>query len=226
MEKVLRAIKNQGFQRTELDFSHPIVVHGVPGCGKTTLLRELNNDPNIVVVSNRTDCCKNLHGYSFHQERSTGKLNILDEYTEAEDIVGFDFLFGDPLQSKDQTKIRPAHFIKELSLRVPKEVCTLLSNLGFSIKSEVEGEVRYFDLFEDPGSGERVTPDKEIAEYASRQGINLKCSCEIQGLEFEEVIVYLQSTDISKFRPEFFISCTRAKKVLKFAMPGHFNGSE
>lgn len=209
-----------GFKRTEVPFTLPLIVHGVPGCGKSTFIRSLLTN---IHVQART--CGPPYGRSLltpgvtpyqSQELLQSPIRILDEYQHLGAIPAeFNVLFGDPFQGQLQAE---PHYFKEYSHRVPKPIATFLSQRDYQISSELPGTL----LTASPFSCDQHTfldshcilhlgpISKELAE---NHYLPTRCPKEVAGLEFNKVTLIYHSSELSD-RSSFYIACTRSSQTL------------
>lgn len=217
MNVLLSLLEEFKFVRTDLNLSKPLIVHAVPGAGKTTLLRKfLSLVPNSEVLTFGEPDKGNLSGrfirkYTEIEDKS--KFLVVDEYLSGDLEEKVDALFSDPFQNiSDFPK---AHFIKEESLRVPKAICDFLVKQKFQIKSEVAGVLEFADFFGADPVGTVIAFQEEVISYLKSFGVNLKLTCEVRGLEFDEVTIFIDPSNLSeKERVDLFIGATRAKNKL------------
>ncbi|QEJ80617.1 triple gene block protein 1 [Cherry robigovirus 5] len=218
-EELLRC----GFKRTELPLSFPIVVHGVPGCGKTRLVKNLLSNP---VFNAQTYGCVvpfNLAGRGIARAPSPllSGLNILDEYLSGPVAEGFDLLLSDPYQNYQQP--RSAHYTNSVSHRIDRSVCELLLNLGFEISSAKSGDtiVEIKELFGSRLIGEVIAFEPAAVDLLRRHSARFSHPCDVRGAEFEEVTFVSASRDLhSIVGADLYISLTRAKSKCLILKPG------
>nr|DAC85623.1 TPA_asm: triple gene block protein 1 [Date palm-associated virus A] len=219
MNKFEKRLVDSGFVRTSLPSSSPLVVHAVPGSGKTSLLRKL-------ITEEPTFCCftcgqpdpPNLSGNYIHKYFQgcyrSDKFCILDEYLLADDISHFDIVLSDPLQCRKH-QILGAHYIKRESHRVPRSVCDFLRNLGFEIESSCEGTLSINNFFSEVDlSAVSVCIQKEVFDFCKQQNLICKFPSEVQGLEFEKVNIFVDNSSEELKSTEFYTVATRASKNL------------
>ncbi|AAL05445.1 movement protein 1 [Sugarcane striate mosaic-associated virus] len=117
MEIVCRYLDDFKFERTSLELSSPIVVHAVPGSGKSTLIRKcITENPSLTACTFGKPDLPNLTGTYIKGYKEGEKYDIIDEY------IGNRFecvpvaLFSDPFQNCEQY-INTAHYIGRTSHR-------------------------------------------------------------------------------------------------------------
>lgn len=228
MNVLLSLLEEFEFVRTDLCLSKPLIVHAVPGAGKTTLLRKfLSLVPNSEVLTFGEPDKGNLSGrfirkYTEIEDKS--KFLVVDEYLSGDLREQVDALFSDPFQNLSD--FPKAHFIKETSLRVPKAICEFLVKQKFQIKSEVAGVFEITNFFGADPTGVVIAFQEEVITYLKSFGVDLKLACEVRGLEFEEVTIFLDPSNLSeKERVELFIGTTRAKRKLTLRVTDAFDST-
>lgn len=216
-------LTSQGFERTNYPLSFPLVVHGVPGCGKSTLIKTLLVDTNTAARTCGTPYGTTLQHPGVlatrdHPIAPSIDRRILDEYQLADtrSISAFNVLFGDPYQGPFRL---PPHYCKSLSHRVPKPVCEFLRTRGFDITGERSGRVTTAN----PYSPELNNTDwlkhtilhlgPASAALTHSHAICSRSPAEVQGLEFENTTVVYHSSEKTQTVP-FYVCCTRSSQSL------------
>lgn len=216
-------LTSQGFERTNYPLSFPLVIHGVPGCGKSTIIKTLLADINTTA---RT--CGTAYGATLqhsgvlpvqdHPVAPSIDRRILDEYQLADTriIATFNVLFGDPYQGHFRL---PPHYVKSLSHRVPQVVCKFLQTRGFDITGERTGRLTTAN----PYSPQLKTTDwlqhtilhlgPASAALTHSHAICSRGPTEVQGLEFEQVAVVYHSSEKAQ-AVAFYVGCTRSSNSL------------
>ncbi|ACO38636.1 TGB1 [Robigovirus elaeis] len=224
MEEVCEKLLELGYIRVEsVSISYPIVVHGVPGCGKSFICKELAKDPKFKVQSFGVIPAGSLCGAVIHKALTepSGDFNVLDEYLGGKDfnLERFDLVLSDPYQSFK--KPERAHFTSNITRRFGSQVCCLLNKLGFdiiphpSLPAEqtllIEGS-----LFKTELRGIIITFEPAVAELIRAHGLEPKHPCDVRGAEFEVVTFCTAHADLQEIvSPELYISLTRATKELR-----------
>lgn len=195
----------------------PVVVHSVPGSGKSSLIRELiSEDESFVAFTAGVPDSPNLTGRYIKPYSPgcavQGKINILDEYLSVSDISGFDVLFSDPYQN---TSIpREAHFIKTKTCRFGANTCKYLKSFGFDIHSDGVDTVVIGSPFELDVEGVLICFGKEAVDLAVAHNSDFKLPCEVRGSTFN-VVTLLKSRDpTSEDKHWFYIAATRHRSKL------------
>nr|QED43306.1 TGB1 [Garlic virus C] len=219
---LLQLLDNANFSRTATPITDTIIVHGVPGCGKSTLIKDLVTKHSTIAYTLGVPYGRSLiHTGINHISRIDHNIQkfetrILDEYQlgNEEDVKDFTLLFGDPFQGTFQLQ---AHFIKRLSHRVPRQICHYLESLDYDIVGETEGEINFPPIYATNSTGPigTVLHLGPVSRQLTRTfGICSKLPTEVQGLEFEEVTLVYHSSELQANRELFFVAVTRARRLL------------
>lgn len=218
---LIQLLTNCGFQRTTVPLEEPIVIHGVPGCGKSTLIKTLITHQSVAAytlgipygktlahpgIQRPTDTCDN-------QEVET---RILDEYQLGlkADLEPFNILIGDPFQGHSTYR---AHFVKTFSHRVPRPICEFLNSLGYDIQGDKEGSLKFLPVFQHYSKGPKgviIHLGPISCQLTQTYRVPSKTPSEVQGLEFKEVTLVFHSSELPGNSEAFFIAATRASECL------------
>nr|BAU68242.1 25 kDa protein [Cactus virus X] len=213
METLTALLIANGYTRTDLPISKPLVIHAVAGAGKTTLIRQFLHQhsatnaqtlgtpdkPNLsrkmirqfsMPKANHFNIVVTvLSSLALEQVEDSTALYIaltrhtLDEYC-AQPLKGsWDAVFADPLQHPDYA-LEP-HFIKETSHRLGPSTCELISSLGILIYPDSEDQVvTRKGVFESELFGVVIALDEAIFQLAGRHGLKPLCPKATIGLQF------------------------------------------
>nr|UUL90867.1 triple gene block protein 2 [Banmivirus BanMMV]WAB21388.1 triple gene block protein 2 [Banmivirus BanMMV] len=216
VEKLKQLILGSGFLATGLPISDKIVIHGVAGCGKSTLTEELLKDSNFNIVNTLASCNPNLEGQFIRRDLTTfeDKINILDEYLSVSHHEGFQVLLADPFQYK---KIPyPAHYIKRESHRFRKELIPILAEIGIEVETEESGlKVIRGSAYEIEPKGKIISIEAEVIKYILKHGLEAYHSTCVQGQEFESVTFYHSKEFKDLERSDLYVALTRVKRELR-----------
>lgn len=216
VEKLKQLILDSGFVATGLPIVDKIVIHGVAGCGKSTLTKELLKDNNFNIVNILSESNSNLEGQSINQELVTfeDKINILDEYLSADHHEGFQVLLADPFQYKKAPY--PAHYIKRRSHRFKRELIPILAEIGIEVETEENGlRIIQGSAYEIEPKGKIISIEVEVIKYISKHGLEAHHSTCVQGQEFEFVTFYHSEALKNLERSDLYIALTRVKEELR-----------
>lgn len=213
-------LTSSGFSRTAQPLTLPIIVHGVPGCGKSTLIKSLLPNPFVQARTcgppyGRTLLTPGVTAFK-HSEQLHAPVRILDEYQHQETLpTEFNALFGDPFQGSLHAA---PHYYKERSHRVPKPVAEFLAGRDYQISSELPGRLTTAspfgvnpDLFLDAPCRLHLGPISQ--ELTESHSLPTLCPKAVAGLEFDKVVLIYHSSETTD-RESFYIACTRCSDHL------------
>lgn len=213
------SLLSAGFHRTNNSTLIPIVIHGVPGCGKSTLIKQIVEKGDVEAYTlgaayGDTLTHAGVRHLTDKPAASTARLRILDEYQLGPPgkLLGFNVLFGDPYQGPLRL---PAHFVKRESHRVPRVIADHLRNaLNFELTGRTEGVlVTRGTSIDSPIEGVIFHLGKVSKQLTHSHGLCSLHPTEASGLEFPEVTLVYHSSEL-KERDFFYIAATRAKNKL------------
>jgi len=207
-----------GFTRTNNTLSTPLTIHGVPGCGKSTLILKLLDDQDVTANTLGPAYGDNLtHQGVTAFDPKTGlnaaRIRILDEYQfgPPSALINFNVIFGDPYQGPLRL---PAHYVKKTSHRIPRPVAEFLSGRKFEIVSNQPGQIITRPVTADSPLPSVILHLGEISRNLTHShGICSRSPREVSGLEFDEVAVVYHHSEI-RSRDLFYIAATRARRTL------------
>nr|WAB21243.1 triple gene block protein 2 [Banmivirus BanMMV] len=216
VEKLKKLIEDNGFLATGNAITDKIVIHGVAGCGKSTLAKALIKDENYNVVNPLSSEAFDITGRYIKREIVTfnDKINVLDEYLSVDCHDGFQVLLADPFQYKKTPYL--ANYIKRSSHRFKKELIPLLLEIEIEAEAESEGlHIIKGSAYEEEPRGTIITLEEEVAKYVSGHGLSINYPDCVQGLEFETVTLYHCKNLCELERSGLYIALTRAKNELR-----------
>uniref|UniRef100_A0AAU7L1W9 Triple gene block 1 n=1 Tax=Hibiscus chlorotic speck associated virus 1 TaxID=3143942 RepID=A0AAU7L1W9_9VIRU len=224
MNSLEKILIDADFERTNLPWSKPIVVHGVPGSGKTTVIDQLiKKDPAISAISGGASI-HNFDGSAIHKrgKEYIGNVKVIDEYPIFSDplIDNSDIIFCDPFQHNGST--RKAHFISFKTKRFGSETCTLLKKFNLNIKSQKVDKVVFGCCYEEDPEGQILAFEKDICNLLDRHRVEYKSPESILGSNCDKVTFYTSKEQLIREDPDFwrfYICMTRHRDQLKILSP-------
>ncbi|AXH64979.1 TGB1 [Grapevine virus T] len=217
MNNLISALELFGFNRVSEEISHPLVIHSVPGGGKTSLIRSLIKlDSNFEAFTAGVPDTPNLEGRYIKSYSegcsSAGKLSILDEYLTVEDWRGFEVLFSDPYQNIKSPLA--ASYVSNKTRRFGKSTCEYLAGYGFEIESDIEDSVVRGSPFEVQVEGQLICFGNAAVELALSHEAEFKLPCEVRGSTFDIVTLLKSEEPNPENKHLFYVGCTRHRKKL------------
>ncbi|UUB84581.1 triple gene block protein 1 [Blueberry virus S] len=222
MDVLVKYLVRNKFERLSSNLTLPIVVHSVPGAGKSTLIREL------IVADSRFSAYTfgkpdqpNLKGVFIKPagaDKLEGEFTILDEYLEGNVPVGTFAVFADPLQGGSGALLR-AHFIKRISHRFGTNTAHFLQKLGFEVEAEGEDVVTVADIYKEEPAGVVLYHEKEIGALLANHSVEAYCIKELRGQTFESVTFVTAEQSPTLDRALSFQCLTRHRKSLLILCP-------
>nr|QPG93404.1 triple gene block 1 [Ligustrum virus A] len=188
MDILVKYLSDFGFVRLSNSIRPPVVIHCVPGAGKTTLIRSiLKADTRFIAFTCGIPDQPNLEGNwirALPEELPKDKFVLVDEYTLGDQALNVFALFGDPLQSNQQVTLR-ADFICNFSNRFGSSTAKFLRSLGYNIEAEGTDTIEVCDIFSKDPEGQVVYFEREVGELLCAHGVDAKTAIEIQGQTFK-----------------------------------------
>lgn len=216
LENLKQLIESFGFVATDNPITDKIIIHGIAGCGKSTLTKELVKDSNFNVVNALSNEEFNLTGQYIKKEPVAleNKINVLDEYLSINNHEGFQVLLADPFQYIQKPYL--ANYIKRKSHRFKKELVPILLELGIEVEVEKEGlNIIKGSAYDIEPKGRIICIEDEVAKYVSKHNLDVHYPCCTQGQEFEAVTIYHKEELKKLKRSDLYIALTRVKTELR-----------
>nr|AVL25844.1 TGB1 [Potato virus S] len=218
MDVLLETLDKFAFTRVSSSLNKPIVVHSVPGAGKSSVIREIiKRDSRFSAITFGKADEPNLEG-SYIKKASTesSQFLLVDEYTEGPIPEQAYALFADPLQSESEP-LR-AHFIKRESHRFGKCTAALLQDLGWQVTARGEDIVQIADIYTLDPKEQVIFYEKEVGDLLRAHGVPASCISEVRGATFEHV-TFVTGENSPKDRAAAFQCLTRHSKSLLILCP-------
>lgn len=222
MDVLVNVLDKFGFVRVNTRLSNPVVIHCVPGAGKSSCIRELITlDSRFVAFTAGIEDRPNIRGRwirKFENSIVEGKLNLLDEYTLVKELpTGLFAIFGDPLQSNLSTPLA-ADFICNKSRRFGSATSQLLKELKFDVVAEGPDSVQIADIYEVDPRDQVLFFEKEVGELLCRHNLEAKHITEVVGQTFDSV-TFVTSEEGPLSEVEAFQCLTRHRRSLLILCP-------
>ncbi|AON75921.1 triple gene block protein I [Jasmine virus C] len=223
MELLLNKLESFGFTRVSSALRLPLIVHCVPGAGKSSLIRAILEDSVELraYTFGQADQPNLIGNYirPFTSDSILDQRTIIDEYTlSPQPIHGVLALFGDPRQpGVDQGLV--ANFLGNFSRRFGANTAIFLRKLGFNVHAEGEDTVRVLDIFKAEPSGVIVCFEPEVQKLLCAHNLEYLTAQEIQGSTFQEVSFIVSGPFQIERAREHFLCLTRHRATLNILCP-------
>lgn len=199
-------------------------MHGVPGCGKTSFIKELLvNDPNLVCITSGVSHSSIL-GTSISKvdKLFEGKADIIDEYPpfKSDLLDGAKLIFADPDQYCEG--IRPCHFYKSTSHRFGAKTANLLNSLGFTVQAQGLDKVELFDIFSTDPEGLIIAFEDDVCDLLKRHNLRFSKPLDCLGQQVDVATFITSSSSILEgcsCKHLYYIALTRHRRKLKILSP-------
>jgi hypothetical protein len=206
------------FERLTSNLSFPIVVHSVPGAGKTSLIRELISlDSRFCAYTYGKADVPNLTGAyikSAGDKLAEQEFAIFDEYLAGNHPAWAFAIFADPSQGGTAPVLR-AQFVKRKSHRFGLRTATFLRELGYDITAEGEDSIEIADIYSKDPEGVVIYHEREIGALLSAHGVESHCIQSIRGQTFDTVTyVTTENAPVSDSTLSFQCLTRHRKKLI------------
>nr|AXL97638.1 triple-gene-block protein 1 [Potato virus H] len=223
MDVLVDILNKYNFTRLCSKLEKPVVIHCVPGAGKTSLIRELIKvDSRFVAFTAGLEDEPHLSGRWIRKYTGvvpSEGLVILDEYTLLEELpTGLFAVFGDPIQSNTQV-VRSAHFTSNLSRRFGRCTAVFLRELGFDVVAEAEDKVTVANIYKVDPFEQVVYFEDEVGCLLRAHAVEAKHYSQIVGQTFEKVTFVTSQSNLRSNRVAAYQCMTRHRKELLILNP-------
>lgn len=223
MDLLVELLNKYCFTRVSSKLSKPIVVHCVPGAGKTSLIRELIKlDSRFVAYTAGLEDEPHLSGRwvrKFQGAVDESKFVLLDEYTLLTELPDNLFaVFGDPIQSSTSV-VRSADFVCNRSRRFGASTALFLRELGFDVVAEAPDKVTVANIYTVDPIDQVVYFESEVGCLLRAHRIDCKHYTEIVGQTFEKVTFVSGESNLRSNRVAAYQCMTRHRSELLVLTP-------
>jgi hypothetical protein len=222
MEVLVNLLNKYNFTRLSSQLTLPIVVHSVPGAGKTSLIRELiAADSRFKAYTFGKADEPNVFG-AYIKSAKEGSVEeefaVFDEYIAGKHPPWAFAVFADPSQGGGAEVLR-AHFVKLHSHRFGSATSTLLRTLGYDITASGEDSVEIADIYSKDPEGTVIFHEEVIGTLLKNHGVECSCIFEVRGQTFESVTFVTAEQGPIIDRALSFQCLTRHRKRLLILCP-------
>ena len=218
LDYLIKLLNFNGFTRTSRPFSLPLVIHGVAGCGKSTIISKVSCAyPSLVSASFSPQLLDADSGR--RQVPVAGSaVDLLDEYLAGPNPPVRLAKFCDPLQYDCQLPEEP-HYKALHSYRFCPATAGLLNKIfGCHIVSKLDtsASIRFADAFTEDPEGQVVTFEPELESLLTAHGCPTTPVADLWGRNIPYVSVYTSSIGyaLENYRSSLFLALTRHQKQL------------
>nr|UGN60879.1 triple gene block protein 1 [Ligustrum virus A] len=222
MDVLVKYLNKYSFTRISATIRPPIVIHCVPGAGKTSLIREIiREDSRFAAFTCGVPDKPNLEGcwiQKIPESFPHDKFILIDEYTLSS--VNFEAfaVFGDPLQSNLSIPLQ-ANFICKFSHRFGVNTAAFLQGLGHEVEAIGTDIVTIGDIYQIEPEGQIIFFEKEIGKLLCDHGVEAKSVEEVVGQTFE-CVTFVTTENQPLIDPVATFQCvTRHRKKLIVLCP-------
>jgi hypothetical protein len=222
MDVFVNLLHKYKFERLVNHLTLPIVVHSVPGAGKTSFIRELISiDSRFSAYTYGKADEPNLTGAYIRAaqgELKEQEFVVFDEYLAGEHPPWAFAVFADPSQGGNACVLR-AQFVKKESHRFGTHTSDLLRTLKFDIVASGEDIVEIADIYSKDPEGVVIFHELEIGNLLKAHGVESHCIQGIRGQTFE-VVTYVTSENCPLSDRTLSLQClTRHRRKLLILCP-------
>ncbi|QYF50248.1 MAG: TGB1 protein [Xinjiang sediment betaflexivirus 1] len=227
MDVVYKCLINSGFSRVSPKGSGPLVVLGVPGCGKSSVIRQLLcSDSRFIALTFGAPDFVRADGRFVRKAcnpgvNHEGKFLLLDEF-QCGDWKSYspDVIFGDISQVDTLIDIPEVNFCKFESHRIGLSTASFLRTLGFEINSSKPDKLEFGGIFEKEPEGVVIAQNRAVCDFISGQGLEHVKVEDYRGATYKVVTLILEEPFISPdLRAGFYLSATRHSEKLVILTP-------
>lgn len=222
MDVLVKYLLSNNYKRLTSDIRPPIVVHSVPGGGKSTLIRELLHfDSRFSAYTFGEEdppCLTGVRIRSAREGIEKTELVIFDEYLAGDWPPWAFALFADPLQGGSGRVLR-AHFVKTESHRFGQCTAQLLRSLNFEVHATGEDLVQICDIYTIDPRDTVIFFEKEVGQLLARHSVEALCISQARGKTFDSVTFVTTEQNPVKDRAAAFQCLTRHRKSLLILCP-------
>nr|AHB59867.1 TGB1 [Narcissus mosaic virus] len=215
---LLELLDSYSFIRSSRSFSSPIIIHGVAGCGKSTIIQKIALAFPELLIGSFTPALLDPNSGRKQLAVTSDPLDILDEYLGGPNPVVRLAKFCDPLQySCEQPEV--PHFTSLLTWRFCVRTTALLNGIfGCQIKSRREDlcHLTHENPYTTDPKGVVVAHEQEVINLLLQHGCPVTPTQHLWGLTIPVVSVYVTSIAALSTvdRANLFLSLTRHSKAL------------
>lgn len=221
MDVLLKYLADYKFERLVSNITPPIVVHSVPGAGKSSLIRAvINKDSRFSAYTFGEEDPESITGVrikAYKPNCPKTEFVLIDEYLSGELPQGVFAVFADPLQGGPGQVLR-AHFIKRESHRFGRCTAQLLRELNFDVTAEGEDVVQVADIYTIDPRDVVIYYEKEVGELLRNHSVEAFCVSEVRGRTFESV-TFVTASNSPIDRANSFQCLTRHRSSLLILCP-------
>jgi hypothetical protein len=222
MDVLVSYLDKYNFTRLSNQLTLPIVIHSVPGAGKTSLIRDLiAADSRFKAYTYGKADEPNVRGayiQAADEHLVEEEFTIFDEYIAGKHPSWAFAVFADPSQGGGATVLR-AHFVKIHSHRFGAATSTLLRSLGYDISATGEDTVEIADIYSKDPEGTVIFHEEVIGALLKNHGVECYCIKEVRGQTFEKVTFVTSEPGPIVDRTLSFQCLTRHRRHLLILCP-------